>query len=241
MTFVSRTPAKMEPVERLERDGYAIADAVLASATCEEVSGAIPAVIPRRGGVRDLIDTQIVARILRSHQVRQAVRAFHVAPFVAVKATLFDKTADSNWRVQWHQDRTISVKQRREIAGYGPWTMKGGVPHVEPPTEVLRSMIAMRIHLDPCGPENGPLKVVPRSHTRGKLSAAEIAAVVAQGGQTLLALPQGSILFMRPLLVHASSPAERRQHRRVLHIELAPEHAITPLEWHKAVALRAAF
>jgi ectoine hydroxylase-related dioxygenase (phytanoyl-CoA dioxygenase family) len=230
----------MERVERLERDGYAIADAVLTSATCEEVSGAIPAVIARRGGVRDLIGTEIVARILRSHQVREAVSLFLDAPFVAVKATLFDKTADANWRVQWHQDRTISVKQRRETAGSGPWTMKGGVPHVEPPTEVLRSMIAMRIQLDPCGPENGPLKVVPGSHTRGKLSPEAIAAVVAEGRQTLLALPQGSILFMRPLLVHASSPAERPQHRRVLHIEFAPEQAIMPLEWHKAVAVSAA-
>jgi hypothetical protein len=45
---------------------------------------------------------------------------------------------------------------------------------------------------------------------------------------------------MRPLLVHASSAAILPAHRRVLHIELAPIEAISPLQWHSAVALRRA-
>lgn len=224
-------------MERFQRDGYAIADVVLTTTTCEEVLRELPPVLAGRGGVRDLLRTDTVLRLLRSPQLHQQLRAVTAAPLVAVKATLFDKTRGSNWRVQWHQDRTISVKERSEVAGYGPWTTKSGVPHVEPPAEVLQSIIAIRIQLDSCGPENGPLRVIPGSHTRGKLSAEEIAHVVATGRQALLAVPQGSIIFMRPLLVHASSPAQRPAHRRVLHIEVAPEAAVAPLEWHEAVAL----
>jgi hypothetical protein len=38
----------------------------------------------------------------------------------AVRAILFDKTARTNWSLAWHQDRTICVRQRIEINGFGP-------------------------------------------------------------------------------------------------------------------------
>jgi hypothetical protein len=42
----------------------------------------------------------------------------------AVKGTFFNKTRESNWKVPWHQDLTVMVRERREIAGFGPWTIK---------------------------------------------------------------------------------------------------------------------
>jgi len=39
-----------------------------------------------------------------------------------VRAILFDKTADTNWSPAWHQDRTICVKQRIDVEGFGAWT-----------------------------------------------------------------------------------------------------------------------
>jgi hypothetical protein len=67
-----------------------------------------------------------------------------------VKATLFDKTPDANWLVPWHQDLTISVKERVDIDGFGPWTVKAGVLSVQPPVSILERMLAIRIHLDDC-------------------------------------------------------------------------------------------
>lgn len=58
-----------------------------------------------------------------------------------VRATLFDKTADANWLVPWHQDLTICVDARVEVPGYGPWTKKADVGHVQPPTSVLVRML----------------------------------------------------------------------------------------------------
>src|SRR4051812_19472297 len=46
-----------------------------------------------------------------------------------VRAVYFDKTAAANWAVPWHQDRTIVVRDRAEVAGFGPWTIKGGLQH----------------------------------------------------------------------------------------------------------------
>ena len=37
-----------------------------------------------------------------------------------VRAILFDKRASDNWALGWHQDRTIAVRERYEVAGYGP-------------------------------------------------------------------------------------------------------------------------
>jgi len=159
---------------------------------------------------------------------------------VAVKATLFDKTAAANWRVQWHQDRAIAVKERLEVAGYGPWSTKAGSLHVDAPQEVLSQMLAIRIHLDASGAENGPLRVIPGSHLLGKLGEEEVARVAAERPMRELHLAQGALLLMRPLLVHSSSVALSGEHRRVLHIELAPVEAISPLKWHDTISLNRA-
>jgi hypothetical protein len=67
-----------------------------------------------------------------------------------VRAIYFDKTPDSNWNVAWHQNLTIAVRERRDAAGFGPWSVKAGVPHVQPPVELLEHLVAVRLHLDPC-------------------------------------------------------------------------------------------
>lgn len=58
----------------------------------------------------------------------------------AVKGTFFNKTQESNWKVAWHQDLTILVRERREVHGFGPWTVKAGIVHVQPPASVVGSL-----------------------------------------------------------------------------------------------------
>src|SRR5262249_25419055 len=43
-----------------------------------------------------------------------------------LRATMFNKTAENNWSVGWHQDRTIAVRVRHDIPGFGPWSVKAG-------------------------------------------------------------------------------------------------------------------
>jgi ectoine hydroxylase-related dioxygenase (phytanoyl-CoA dioxygenase family) len=179
-------------------------------------------------------------RLLTHERLGQYIWSVIGRDLVAMKATLFDRTPQANRRVQWHQDRVLAVKDRLDVPGYGPWSMKSGSMHVDAPASVLAQVIAARIHLDECGPENGPLRVIPGTHRLGKLSEERLAQVAATNPHVELCVPLGAILLMRPLLVHASTPSLATSHRRVLHIEFAPAEAISPLRWEAAIPLRRA-
>jgi ectoine hydroxylase-related dioxygenase (phytanoyl-CoA dioxygenase family) len=228
-------------VDDLDNDGYAIADFVLADHQCAHIASSLPAVTgTARAGVRNLIGHPTVIALLSHQRLGRYLWSVTGRDLVAVKATLFDKTGETNWRMQWHQDRTIAVKERLDVAGFGPWSTKAGALHVEAPREVLAQMLAIRIHLDACGPDNGPLRVIPASHLLGKLTEADLEREVARANVAELHVPQGSLLLMRPLLIHSSPAAHSPDHRRVLHIEFAPIEAISPLKWHETKTLNRA-
>ncbi len=86
-----------------------------------------------------------------------------------VRGLFFDKTPGANWPVAWHQDLTLAVAERREIAGWSNWSVKAGVPHVQPPVDILERMVTLRLQLDDCGADNGPLRVLPGSHCLGRI------------------------------------------------------------------------
>jgi ectoine hydroxylase-related dioxygenase (phytanoyl-CoA dioxygenase family) len=228
-------------MNELDDDGYARADVGLTASQCEHITAALPPLtVAGRGGIRDLISHPVVSRLLLHQRLAAFLWSTVGRDLVAVNATLFDKTPAGNWRVQWHQDRTITVKERLDVRGFGPWSTKNGKARVDAPETVLAQMIAVRIHLDDCNTDNGPLRVIPGSHLRGKISETEIVRVVAAATAVELPVPQGSLILLRPLLLHSSSPAISPAHRRVLHIEFAPRECISPLEWYTAVALRRA-
>ena len=70
---------------------------------------------------------------------------------------------------------TVAVRERRDVIGFGPWTMKAAVLHVQPPAEVMSGILAVRLHLDESALDNGPLRVIAGSHGDGRLSAEDIA------------------------------------------------------------------
>jgi hypothetical protein len=92
---------------------------------------------------------------------------------------MFDKSPRRNWSVARHQDRTIAVRERRDVPGFAPWSIKAAVLHVEPPFRVLEDMVTLRAHLDDCDGDNAPLLVAPGSHQLGRVDA-EPAADLAQ-------------------------------------------------------------
>jgi ectoine hydroxylase-related dioxygenase (phytanoyl-CoA dioxygenase family) len=128
---------------------------------------------------------------------------------------------------------TIAVRRKLDVPGFSAWSVKEGVTHVQPPTEIMERMITIRVHIDDCLEDNGPLQVLPGSHCHGRLSDAEIAKWSHSPGVTC-PTPRGSALVMRPLLLHRSSPAKVPSHRRVLHLEFAGENLPGGLEWNVA-------
>ncbi len=99
-----------------------------------------------------------------------------------VRAILFDKTATANWALAWHQDRTVAVRRRVEVPGFGPWTVKDGMAHVTPPAAVLAGMVTLRVHLDSVPADNAPLLVAPGSHRLGRVAQADVPGAVARCG-----------------------------------------------------------
>lgn len=193
-----------------------------------------PLVDAGRGGVRNLLDHPAVRRWAADPRVREMVEPALGASALAVRAILFDKTPDANWKVTWHQDVTIAVRDRVEVKGFGPWSLKEEVWHVRPPVAVLEGMLAVRLHLDRCREENGPVRVVPGSHQEGLLREADYDGCRARRGEVVCVAEEGDVLLMRPLLLHASSPAQVPRHRRVLHIEFAGRELPPGLAWRWA-------
>lgn len=148
-----------------------------------------------------------------------------------VRAILFDKSEDTNWSTGWHQDRTIAVKERREVEGYGPWSIKGSVAHVEPPFDILRGMITMRAHLDDCDADNAPLLVAPGSHRLGRVPIAEVDDAASRLGTFRCLARAGDIWVHATPIIHASDRAGRPRRRRVLQVDFSARSLADGLEW----------
>lgn len=227
--------------EAIEQDGFRVVEGIASDAEVDRLLPALAAVdhagaVERRGSVhaiRNLLEAVPEVRALaRSAAVRGLVEPVLGADCFVVRAILFDKTPEANWKVAWHQDLTIAVRERVEVPGFGPWSEKAGIPHVQPPARVLERMLTVRVHLDDCGPENGPVQVIPGSHACGRLDAGEVDAWRARARPVLATSPRGGALVMRPLILHASSPATVPGHRRVVHLEFAADELPGALQWH---------
>ena len=147
-----------------------------------------------------------------------------------VRAILFDKTADANWALGWHQDRTIAVRARHETPGFGPWTVKRGMPHVAPPFPLLARMATLRVHLDPVPSGNAPLLVAPGSH-RALVREEDIAACVARCGVAACEAEPGDVWAYATPILHASNAAARPARRRVLQLDYSVDPLPGKLEW----------
>lgn len=224
----------------VERDGYAVVSGVFSGFQVDELRSAVDRIrdlnaVRSRGGtyaIRNLLALSPEVRAAAAARRLRALIGEHAGPqAIPVRAILFDKTPDANWLVPWHQDLTIAVESRVDVDGYGPWSVKAGVVHVQPPVRVLERIVSARIHLDDCGETNGPLRVLPGSHRFGRLSDAAVAEW--SGGREAIAcvVPKGGVVLMKPLLLHASSAAAVPTHRRVIHIDFAPPHLDGGLRW----------
>jgi ectoine hydroxylase-related dioxygenase (phytanoyl-CoA dioxygenase family) len=138
------------------------------------------------------------------------------------RASLFDKSSQANWLVVWHQDTALPLRQRKEIPGWGPWSVKEGIACAHAPGPALELILAIRVHLNDSNEENGSLRVLPRTHRLGVLSDDSIHNLVEKVDPVDCYVQAGGVLLMRPLLVHSSSKARAKTGpRQVLHIEFA--------------------
>lgn len=183
-------------------------------------------------GIRNLLNVVPFTRDLaNSSACRSIVEPILGASARVVRGIYFDKHKDANWKVAWHQDLTIAVRERIDVDGYGPWTIKAGIHHVQPPASVLENMLTLRIHLDAADESNGALRVIPGTHKHGRLDAHQIEYWKQHQPPVTCTVNKGGALLMRPLLIHSSTTAANPRHRRVLHLEYSSIDLPGGLRW----------
>jgi ectoine hydroxylase-related dioxygenase (phytanoyl-CoA dioxygenase family) len=172
-----------------------------------------------RAGARHLLRCPAVAALAHTPRLAEIAEAALGKAAWPFSATLFDKSPRANWLVVWHQDTALPLHERRDVPGWGPWSVKSGVLYAHAPAGALRRVVALRVHLDDSTNFNGPLRLIPGSDQRGLLSDGEIAELAKKVPSVDCLAPRGSVVLMRPLLVHSSSKAVPPAPRRVIHIE----------------------
>lgn len=225
----------MSYAENIARDGFAIVPEFLDARTVDSVLESLVAAKIENGrtyAIRNLLNVVPVTRDLANNSAcRSIVEPILGSAARVVRGIYFDKHEDANWKVAWHQDMTIAVRECVEVDGYGPWSIKAGIHHVQPPASVLENMITLRIHLDHADESNGALRVLPGTHKYGKFEARGIDYWKQQQEPVTCVVPSGGAMLMRPLLLHSSTTATNPGHRRVLHFEYSSSDLPDRLRW----------
>jgi hypothetical protein len=137
-------------LECVTKQGFAIIPGVLAEPSIERLIAELTQtnLVRSRAGIRHAMSLTSVRTIAKGSPVlgiAQRVLGPGAFPF---RATLFDKSVQANWLVVWHQDTALPLQTRREVPGWGPWSVKGGVIYAHAPASALSQILALRLHLD---------------------------------------------------------------------------------------------
>ena len=225
----------------LERDGYAVVPEALDADLLADLVSTVESVkegagVRSRNGIyaiRNLLHLAPgVKRALESTVVKGIVESTLGAKAFLAGGLYFDKHPDANWKVPWNQDSTITVRENADVTGFGPWTMKAGIQHVQAPPFVLYDLLTLRLHLDGCDEGQGALRVIPASHNFGRLPTDSIPQFT-RGAHETCCVPKGGLLAMKPLLLRSSPASVNGGYRRVIHLGFGARALPAPLEWHE--------
>lgn len=214
--------------EAIEKTGFAVLPEVFSKEYIDRLLQEIDALAPHRSraGIRHSLGLSPVAEVARQPQTIGLAREVLGPDAFPYRATLFDKSRAGNWLVVWHQDTALPLRERTDLPGWGPWSVKEGFAYAHAPATVLNQVLALRVSFDDSTMENGPLRVLPGTHRMGVLSDDSLHELSTQVVPVDCVVPKGRIMAMRPLVVHASSKSQNEMSRRVLHIEYAASDSI---------------
>lgn len=135
--------------QAIEGYGFSVIEGVFEKHRVFSVTDSLKFAIGKDYGLRRLLEVvPAVRQLCWETSLRNLVEPILGEKAFPVRGIFFDKNPQANWGVPWHQDVTIAVKQRIDTSGFAPWTIKGGVYHVQPPIPILERMLTLRIHLD---------------------------------------------------------------------------------------------
>ena len=225
----------MYVAEQFEQSGYALLAGLVSSSELVHVADALGSLDIDSVAARQMLALDWCVQLAR--ELRRRLNAEKVLPegYVAVQCTYFEKSRGNNWLVPLHQDLSIPVAEQIDHPGLTGWSRKDGTCFVQPPPAFLAQLVAVRLHIDDCGPDDGALRIIPGSHLQGRLDSAAAHAAREQYGELLCSVLRGGAMVMRPLLLHSSSKASGVSRRRVLHFVFGPVSLPFGLGWERSV------
>jgi ectoine hydroxylase-related dioxygenase (phytanoyl-CoA dioxygenase family) len=201
--------------------GFHIQEGLLSNEECDKLLSHLNSFANSRAGIRNLMSSDAVNGIAHDSRLKDLAYSLIGSKVIPFKATLFNKTSKANWLVPWHQDTALPIETFVSMTGWSASSIKAGRLFAQAPANALERVIALRIHLDGSTRTNGPLRVIPKSHTLGVLKDDEIAESVQRDEAIECLVGRGGVVAMSPLILHASSKIASDEPRRVLHIEYA--------------------
>jgi len=220
--------------ESLKQEGFYIKNTCFSTGEMEELLRVIEQSkkLENKFAIRQFFEAIPSAKTIIFNKVFTPFLAQHFEKnYFLIKAIYFDKPPTANWIVPWHQDLTIVTNQKAAIDGFSKWRLKKDAHYVQPPTEILENIVTIRIHLDDCTRNNGALRVIPASHQNGidkKLDYTQEKSVICE-------VKKDGLLFMKPLLFHASKRTTNHLNRRVVHLEFATKALPLPLTYRERI------
>ncbi|HVJ69690.1 MAG TPA: phytanoyl-CoA dioxygenase family protein [Caulifigura sp.] len=233
----------MPTTSDFQRDGFQLIQGAVGAAPISEwlraasrrMESAPEGLVARHGepyAMRGIVaQCPYIAACIRETLLPRVIRPILGKDARLVRSLLLDKTPENNWGVPWHRDLNIAVREQREVLGFCGWRQKGEGWYVEPPFDLLKDMATVRVHLDDCLASDGPLSVIPGSHTWPSTPWEGLVERAKESSPVEIHAHQGDALLMRPLLVHSSHRAAKPKHRRVLHLEFSAARLPGGLEW----------
>ncbi|WP_066679286.1 MULTISPECIES: phytanoyl-CoA dioxygenase family protein [unclassified Chryseobacterium] len=230
----------------IQENGFTIINNIFSEEEIEKISDVIQNIDTSKETFRKSEDLFAIRQFLKeipdvkefifNDNIKEIIKEIFGDKYFAVKSIYFDKPEKSNWYVAYHQDLTISVDKKVQLENFGPWTTKQNQFAVQPPLDILENIFTIRIHLDDTDENNGALKVVPKSHSKGIYRPETIDWNVET--ENICSVEKGGIMIMKPLLLHGSNRTTNGKKRRVIHIEFSDKELPKVLNWSEKILLK---
>lgn len=223
----------------LNQNGFDIIEKVYSEREVNEILKLVELKgIANRFGVREFLsDNPEIAEKVFTKRLLKIVRQISPNCNKSIKSIYFDKPPAANWVVNWHQDLTINLSEKKEVENFKNWRVNIERTIVQPNRELLESIFTIRIHLDDCTKENGALRVIEKSHRKGVIEINDWVKT-REGVERICEVNKGGIVIMKPLILHSSKRTENHKNRRVIHIEFTDSELPIGLSWKEKIKIK---
>jgi ectoine hydroxylase-related dioxygenase (phytanoyl-CoA dioxygenase family) len=232
----------MKYIDEINADGFTIIDNVYNESEIEKLISIIESSTENKAEKTTFRKSEDLFAIRQFHKeipetldyifnqnLKNIIQSNFGENYFITKSIYFDKPEKSNWFVAYHQDLTISVDKKIDVKNFENWTTKQNQFAVQPPKEILEKNFTIRIHIDKTTKDNGALKVINGSHSKGIYRVENMD--LKNEKETICEVDKGGIMIMKPLLFHASNKTTNNERRRVIHIEFSNLELPNGLEW----------